>query len=478
MAVDVNKLIDLQRLSEYDALIKGVISTEDAKAIKTVLWDSTNEQIKFFKKENATLSDTADYAVSISSSDIVDLKARVGMTTTLEEYEGATNLTAILNVLTGDTSTNGSVAKVASDEADAAETAAKSYTDTKIDALDAELDATGTAQHSGTFVVSGVTQVDGVITAVDSVEVENAGAVAALDAQLATVAKSGAAGDVSYTNTTSGLVATDVQDAIDEVVDGLGTAAGKDYATTAIVAESTDDNLVSAAQVSAFVAQEIAGLEGAMHFRGVITREAGETDAEAIARVITTPHAGDVVVLSDNAKEYIYSNNTWREVGDETEFVKKVTTIAGVELQDNITKTELLTALNVADGAQVNVIETVKVNGSALTPDANKAVDVLVAEGATNGTVAVNGADVAVHGLGTAAYTSSDAYDPAGTGASAAAAAVAALDSSTDDQGVTDTADTSLSLLTSVTIADGKITEKKHTTIGIASQADIAALFA
>lgn len=46
--------------------------------------------------------------------------------------------------------------------------------------LDADVDATGTAQHSGTFVVSGITQVDGLITAVDSVEVETAGAAAAV----------------------------------------------------------------------------------------------------------------------------------------------------------------------------------------------------------------------------------------------------------------------------------------------------------
>lgn len=50
---------------------------------------------------------------------------------------------------------------------------------TAITALDADLDASGTAQHSGVFVVSGVTEVDGVLTAVDSVEVEVAGAAAA-----------------------------------------------------------------------------------------------------------------------------------------------------------------------------------------------------------------------------------------------------------------------------------------------------------
>ena len=47
-----------------------------------------------------------------------------------------------------------------------------------IAALDADLDATGTAQHAGVFVMSGVTQVDGKLTAVDSVEVDPAGAAA------------------------------------------------------------------------------------------------------------------------------------------------------------------------------------------------------------------------------------------------------------------------------------------------------------
>lgn len=55
---------------------------------------------------------------------------------------------------------------------------------TAIQALDADLDASGTAQHSGTYVMSGVTEVDGVITAVDSVEVEAAGAAATAKATI------------------------------------------------------------------------------------------------------------------------------------------------------------------------------------------------------------------------------------------------------------------------------------------------------
>lgn len=55
-------------------------------------------------------------------------------------------------------------------------------------------------------------------------------------------------------------------------------------------------------------------------------------------------------------------------------------------------------------GADDNVIDSVKVNGTALTPDSNKAVNVTIATGAAGtGTLAVNGTDVTVHGLGTAA---------------------------------------------------------------------------
>lgn len=67
--------------------------------------------------------------------------------------------------------------------------------------------------------------------------------------------------------------------------------------------------------------------------------------------------------------------------------------------------------------ADVNIIEGVQVNGSDLTPDGNKKVNVTIAEGSTNGSIAVNGTDVDVHGLGSAAYTESSAYDAAGAAA-------------------------------------------------------------
>lgn len=79
----------------------------------------------------------------------------------------------------------------------------------------------------------------------------------------------------------------------------------------------------------------------------------------------------------------------------------------------------------VETGGEPNVIETVKVNNSALTPDANKAVNVTIAESTNNGKIKVNNVDVTVHGLKSAAYTESTAYDASG-------AAAAVLGSSTD----------------------------------------------
>lgn len=59
-----------------------------------------------------------------------------------------------------------------------------------------------------------------------------------------------------------------------------------------------------------------------------------------------------------------------------------------------------------AAGGEPNVITAVKVNGVALTP-ANKAVDVTVATGSSNGTINVNGKAVDVKGLAAMAYKGS-----------------------------------------------------------------------
>lgn len=82
---------------------------------------------------------------------------------------------------------------------------------------------------------------------------------------------------------------------------------------------------------------------------------------------------------------------------------------------DCATKTEL-NALSdriddiVSVGGEPNVLEGVKVNGTALTI-AEKMVDILIATGSANGTISVNNADVAIKGLMALAFKAEVGYD-------------------------------------------------------------------
>lgn len=68
----------------------------------------------------------------------------------------------------------------------------------------------------------------------------------------------------------------------------------------------------------------------------------------------------------------------------------------------------------VTQGGEPNVIETVKVNGTALSVT-DKAVNISAVSGTANGSIAINGTDVAVTGLGSAAYANTTQFDPAGS---------------------------------------------------------------
>lgn len=192
------------------------------------------------------------------------------------------------------------------------------------------------------------------------------------------------------------LVADDIPTLTLAKISDAGTAAAANVATVAIEGEGEDTAaLPTVAQIEAYVAAKVAGLAGAVHFRGIVTS----------LSEITDPKSGDMAIVG--VKEYIYNGTEWQELGDEGAYVVKE------EGKSLIADTEITRLAGIETGAQVNVLEGVQVNGTDLTIT-DKKVNVTVAEGATNGTVAVNGADVAVHGLGSAAYTDSAAYDKAG----------------------------------------------------------------
>ena len=82
---------------------------------------------------------------------------------------------------------------------------------------------------------------------------------------------------------------------------------------------------------------DIKDLAGAMHFRSAITPEESETDAEAIARVVTDPKAGDVVIITTTSKEYVYDGTQWVELGDEVLYATKAEiAIVSAQLTGNV----------------------------------------------------------------------------------------------------------------------------------------------
>ena len=399
------KLITLQNLTEYDAKIKELISTEDAKALKTVLYDATASQIKFYKKENATLSDTADYSIAIPS----DLDGSAVIATV---SEGVVTLKA------------------------------------------------------------GVTEDDGVIS-------NSSGA----DITLAKVATTGAGEDVSYDNTTSGLTATDVQAAIDEVASqSAGGVDSKSVYITQTPGSSSDPfskrysiyQGATGSSASPVAGEKLVDIDLAKDM--VVT--SGSVGTVTTADV---PYEGAVVgdkyidlVIANATSDHIYipanklvdiytaqQNATQIQLVIDNNNEISATIVAG-----SVTSTELATdAVITAKIADGNVTKGKLAQSVQDSLDLADSAIQSVAEGSTNGTVAVDGTDVAVHGLGSAAYTASSAYDAAGT----AQAAIEALDSSTSDAGVTGTSGSALGAITGFTFTDGKVSAYNYTTLGSAA---------
>lgn len=136
---------------------------------------------------NATVA-ALDADVDATTNAAVTDAEKVAVVTGVTEVDGVITAVDSIDVDLAGAATRAKNAVIgsASDTADAATIyGAKAYADSVVGSavadLDADLDASGTAQHAGVFVVSGVTQVDGELTAIDSTEVEVAGAAAAAE---------------------------------------------------------------------------------------------------------------------------------------------------------------------------------------------------------------------------------------------------------------------------------------------------------
>ena len=165
------------------------------------------------------------------------------------------------------------------------------------------------------------------------------------------------------------------------ILDTFGTIVTYNVSTSAL---DVDESIPNAGQIKAYLESQIQGLTGAMHFAGVVEREAEESDLDALERKFPDAESGDVAVMQDNKKEYIFDGTTWREIGDEglylskadaeATYVPKTATIAGVNLQDNIEASELETALGLGDLAKKDSATTTLtdyangITGASYTP--------------------------------------------------------------------------------------------------------------
>lgn len=170
-----------------------------------------------------------------------------------------------------------------------------------------------------------------------------------------------------------------------KLVESFGSVVYKDVVTTF---NEDGADIATEAATAAYIKEKIASLQGAMHFVGVTgARTEGDTDLQVIEKFYTAkgelPAAGDVILVSDNAKEYICSAAgataaaaTWEEIGDQTiyltiaaaaaTYTPMTRTIAGIDLKDDITAEEMKTALGLkalaykdtASGT-VDVIDTI-----------------------------------------------------------------------------------------------------------------------
>lgn len=201
-------------------------------------------------------------------------------------------------------------------------------------------------------------------------------------------------------------------------------------------------------EVDKAISDKVGGLGAVFSFKGEVA------DMTAL-QAITDPKPGDVYHVLNNGTgthaEYVWVATQdggeaahWEELGTTVDLSGYLTSADAASTY--ATKTELAAKFTATDGtfagtaakatkaadsdklggvaaanyAQLTdvTLTGVKVNGTPLAAT-DKVVDVTVAEGTADGTIAVNGANVSVHGLGSAAYTDSDAYATAAQGAKA-----------------------------------------------------------
>lgn len=125
--------------------------------------------------------------------------------------------------------------------------------------------------------------------------------------------------DGKVTITRRSLAADDIPELAQSKVTGLETAlAGKQ---DTVVFNTAYDASTNKAATMTDVQNAVEGLSGAMHYIGESTTNPADGTVTIAEKPEYSPASGDVVTY--NAKEYVYDGEEWRELGDESSFAVK-----------------------------------------------------------------------------------------------------------------------------------------------------------
>lgn len=204
MAFVTKSYLDLEGLTTYDGKIKEWSNTANQIGIKTVLLTEDGNTVKFYKKPSATLSDTADFSIGLGGGDMSTKLNALG-TFVGATYDAATHTWSFSGL---------------DDDFDA--TTVVGALNELLEAIQAV--AADIAAMNGSATIA--TQSGNIVTIKAGVA-QSAGTIAqgsGTDIVLEEVAVTGAAEDVSVADAHSKLTATNVEDALEELVDAIATA--------------------------------------------------------------------------------------------------------------------------------------------------------------------------------------------------------------------------------------------------------------
>ena len=397
-------------LALYDELLKGKMSSEDAKALKTVAIDGNT--LKFYKVEEPVGDTAPAYTITLPETDISGL---------IPKITGAVAGNVVQAKADGTIEDSGIKA------ADLATKAEVKAVEDKADANTASIEAINNADTG--ILKTAKDYADGKVKDLSD------GAVASNTAAIATLN-----GDES----TAGSVKKQIKDAVDPINTKIGDTSALTTTEKGSVVGAINE--VKGAVDSAKTAGEVT-IDTSTTTEGYLksyTIKQGGTEVGIIniprdlfvvsGEIVVNPEgqpAGTyikLVIANQEAPIYIDVKtlvDVYTAQASATQIqlaISATNEISATIVAGSVGTTELadgaITTVKLADG---NVTKAkLHTDVQASLDKADSAVQSVVS-GSANGTIAVDGTDVAVKGLGSAAYTAADAYDVAGAAAQALA---------------------------------------------------------